>query len=791
MSDNIMLQRSGIALDHVDLADMPDTSGINSDHDARYGWLLPPIEDFFDPTGGLPTDPEVGDRYGSDATANGWIEDNIYEWDGSEWIETEPDEGMLLWEIFGLIMWVFFSGGWREVNAHENLEDMPSATNTDHDGRYYTETEIDATFVPYTGANANVDLGTFDLTIGNNFTMGDAVSADNSVMNFLSSGNNGIITFDQSENAFNIGSSDISTTGGYFGEFLSGSLLVLNSAGDMFFNSCDDFIFRDADAALAVRLTIESATGNIITAGTVTAGAFIGGTFAGSSGTFQGKVIIDLTDTEALLVRKNGDTGDVFTVDTTNSRVVIGGDLAGTPAANIGLLTLAMTDTDTRGFTLYQQSANSQALNAKSFWIFKQANGTRDSAISMSGLTNELHYDNDLTGFVGGAIIETYAPMSNILITSGIDDATGVGAYFRTIDGLKNQLTIRGTNKISTAPGFNSLIITGQNNTIIADMDIDVAGTVFESSATGLDNQVTFSGQETDGLLFGTVIGMRIGVRNQTNPTNGRVDVYGIQLDEVDNNDPQGAHWGIYDVSSADWILKGDGKSLLFGAASAGDVGISFTDDALDIKLDVTGVNDLTIGDGGTTNYSKFEPDGTLEFVGAATVFKDINLGAAVLTRPAATAPDEVNFVDEVGGDTGIASLGFAVGEKVGGNFEIQHDYKEGSDLFFHIHWQGVAIPTGTDKVKWQLEYTVSQSETTLNAVTTIVIEEDFDTQYEFKNTAFVAITGTDFNIEDQFLFTLTRIGASADEYGGDAILATIGIHYEVDTVGSRQILIK
>ena len=38
----------------------------------------------------------------------------------------------------------------------------------------------------------------------------------------------------------------------------------------------------------------------------------------------QGTSIIDVTNTEALLVRKNSDGGDVFTVDTTNSQVELG-----------------------------------------------------------------------------------------------------------------------------------------------------------------------------------------------------------------------------------------------------------------------------------------------------------------------------------------------------------------------------------------------------------------------------------------------------------------------------------
>ena len=190
-------------------------------------------------------------------------------------------------------------------------------------------------------------------------------------------------------------------------------------------------------------------------------------------------------------------------------------------------------------------------------------------------------------------------------------------------------------------------------------------------------------------------------------------------------------------------------------------------------------------------NYTEIEADGTLELHGNATVWQDINLGAALLTKPAASAPDTDEFKDEGGNDTGIETYAFAPGEKVSGNFEIQHDYKEGSDLVFHIHWQGIAAPTGTDKVKWQLIYTVAKVDATLDAATTITVESDFDTQYEFVRTDFAAIVGTNFNIEDQVLFQISRVNASANEYGGDALIATVGIHYEIDTIGSRQINTK
>ena len=98
-------------------------------------WLLDPVEEEWDITAGLPVDPEVGDRYISDGTdaGLGWYDGYIYEWDGEEWVETLPIEGMMVWLIFEMVWWVFMSGGWMEVG-----ED---------------------TFVPYAGATSNVDLG--------------------------------------------------------------------------------------------------------------------------------------------------------------------------------------------------------------------------------------------------------------------------------------------------------------------------------------------------------------------------------------------------------------------------------------------------------------------------------------------------------------------------------------------------------------------------------------------------------------------------------------------------------
>ena len=66
-------------------------------------------------------------------------------------------------------------------------------------------------------------------------------------------------------------------------------------------------------------------------------------TFAGGQ-TFDGQMILDVDNTEALLVRKDGDGGDVFVVDTVNSLVQLPGSVAleiGTTPAAAGSIRLS------------------------------------------------------------------------------------------------------------------------------------------------------------------------------------------------------------------------------------------------------------------------------------------------------------------------------------------------------------------------------------------------------------------------------------------------------------------
>lgn len=185
------------------------------------------------------------------------------------------------------------------------------------------------------------------------------------------------------------------------------------------------------------------------------------------------------------------------------------------------------------------------------------------------------------------------------------------------------------------------------------------------------------------------------------------------------------------------------------------------------------------------------EKDGTLIFQNDATIWDDENLGAAQFSLPASGRPDTDEFKDTNGDDTGITTLAFGVNELISGDFEMPHKYKEGSSFYFHVHFQGITAPAGgTDNVQWQLIYTIMNS-IALPVPTTITFESAVTTQYGGNIFSSAAISGSGVTIGNQFLFQLKRISASADEYAGDALTATVGIHYEINSIGSRETLTK
>ena len=90
------------------------------------------VLDRYDPSGGLPGTPSIGDRYLATATANGWTENNIYEYNGSTWDETVVSEGMAVWVEDEDKLYVYNGSSWVKFGSTIDHGTLSGLGDDDH-----------------------------------------------------------------------------------------------------------------------------------------------------------------------------------------------------------------------------------------------------------------------------------------------------------------------------------------------------------------------------------------------------------------------------------------------------------------------------------------------------------------------------------------------------------------------------------------------------------------------------------------------------------------------------------
>lgn len=200
----------------------------------------------------------------------------------------------------------------------------------------------------------------------------------------------------------------------------------------------------------------------------------------------------------------------------------------------------------------------------------------------------------------------------------------------------------------------------------------------------------------------------------------------------------------------------------------------------------------VRFGDSGGGDYSEFEADGTLKFVGAATVWEDIRVPVSSIKRLGFSDPDWVQFADDGAGSTGVYALAFddTIDEEVYFACQIPHSYKEGTDIVPHIHWAPSDGNAGN--VTWKLEYTWANIDGTYGNTATAVVTDSTDaTSHKHLRADLTTIAGAGKTMSSILMCRLYRDVSDADTYGSDAFLLEFDFHIEMDTVGSRAILTK
>ncbi|KKL96904.1 hypothetical protein LCGC14_1839820, partial [marine sediment metagenome] len=217
-----------------------------------------------------------------------------------------------------------------------------------------------------------------------------------------------------------------------------------------------------------------------------------------------------------------------------------------------------------------------------------------------------------------------------------------------------------------------------------------------------------------------------------------------------------------------------------------------------DTFLDLFADGAVRIGDssaGAPTNYSKFEPDGTLEFNGTATVFNDLVLPLDFAKVPASNAPNWESFVGN------LNAFAYQVNDFQEFTTELLHNYKSGSTFEFHIHGAlNATLAGGDETAKFEIEYSIVSADFAdgigeVYPSPTIISAEITIPNGTADLTNIYLSIGTDstgsFINDATIKGRIRRIASSGTELVGDVFLTQVGVHYEIDTVGSRTITTK
>jgi hypothetical protein len=190
----------------------------------------------------------------------------------------------------------------------------------------------------------------------------------------------------------------------------------------------------------------------------------------------------------------------------------------------------------------------------------------------------------------------------------------------------------------------------------------------------------------------------------------------------------------------------------------------------------------LKVGAG--ANYSEFEADGTLVFNGDATVWEDLNFDPDRSGGPVATRPDDVTINNVFHKEFTSAN-----NQLCGASQEIFHETMLSKTLYPHCHvFLKASETSGTTGVSFTLYWELRQhSGTTSGSVVVSATSAQLAANAHkvdlYDNTGFTGPT----ELGAQLAMTIKRTAGDA----GDVIVTSYGIHYEIDTVGSRALTSK
>ena len=248
-------------------------------------------------------------------------------------------------------------------------------------------------------------------------------------------------------------------------------------------------------------------------------------------------------------------------------------------------------------------------------------------------------------------------------------------------------------------------------------------------------------------------------------------------------------------IQDALWVPTIQGGTVVASSIETGTLDVD-SSTTMTGNLEVAGTTKF--GDISGGDYTELRTDGTVRGYGTATAWKDMIadlFGKRLLSQVGKVDYDynENAIVFASGGVMATAN------DRVGGNLEINHEFKIGSDITFkpHLHWWQQVTDGGVDSFVWTLRYRLQRNNALkVSSWTTITCsagtsDDIFDFTGESNGlynqlSRFDDITVT-CGVSDTIQFQMTR----TDTTGGTVSVYFMDLHGEVDSWGSEDEITK
>jgi len=188
-----------------------------------------------------------------------------------------------------------------------------------------------------------------------------------------------------------------------------------------------------------------------------------------------------------------------------------------------------------------------------------------------------------------------------------------------------------------------------------------------------------------------------------------------------------------------------------------------------------------TVDIGGDANYAQFAADGTLTLAGTARYERHVQI-EAVTTGAVANQTTDVDFFTAGGLQYPTTGAKYAFCQ-----WKIPDDW-DGGDVYFEIDWfPDSGATTGTDAIRWTVEYRAIAEGELINNGTSVTLDNgaggdttDYS-QYQTKHTRFTMAynnANQPLTAQDHVYFKVSRDTSVANDFGGSVTVTAYEIIY-------------